>query len=95
MIDVVSAAPSESASETLINPDNVHSEAFKASSLASHLSLRLFDDLMLSNIIPHLNGSSTPGVEPFDPWLSSLPLELAFQVMVSRYIAVGTMSVSC
>ena len=56
----------------------------------------LFNDLMFSNIILDLklNSSSTPGVEPFEPWLSSLPLELAFQVIASRYIIVGTLAVS-
>ena len=49
---------------------------------------------MLSNTILDLSSSSTPGVEPFEPWLSSLPLELAFQVIASRYITVGTLAVS-
>ena len=51
---------------------------------------------MLSNsgTILDLNSSSTPDTEPFDSWLSTLPLELAFQVMAARYIAVGTLAVS-
>ena len=55
----------------------------------------LFDDLMFSNIFRDLNSSSTPGTEPFDPGLSSLPPELAFQEMVAGYITVGTLAVSC
>ena len=33
-------------------------------------------------------------MEPFDPGLSSVPLELAFQVMTTRYITIGTLTVS-
>ena len=44
---------------------------------------------MLSNSILDLSSSSTPGVEPFEPWLSSLPLELAFQVIASSTSQLG------
>ena len=49
---------------------------------------------MLSNTILDLNSSSTPGVEPYDAWLSSLPQEVAFQMVTARYITVGTFAVS-
>ena len=53
-----------------------------------------FNDLMLSNITIDLN-TTTPGIEPFDPGLSLLPPELAFQVVAEGYITVGTLAVSC
>ena len=48
-------------------------------------------DLMLSSITVDL---TTPGIEPFDPGLSLLPPELAFQVVAEGYIIVGTLAVS-
>lgn len=63
-----------------------------SSNLKSRSSFPRINDLMLSNIIADLNTS--PNLEPFDPLLSSLPLELAFQVMTVRYIAVATLAVS-
>ena len=56
----------------------------------------LFNDLMLSSITIGLN-TTTPGIElePFDPGLSLLRPELAFQVMAEGYITVGTLAVSC
>ena len=60
------------------------------------------DLVMVSNIIVDLNSSSTTtlaGIDPFGPGLSSdssLPLlELAFQLMTTRYIIVGSLAVSC
>ena len=53
----------------------------------------LFNDPMSSNIIHGSNGSSTP-IEPFEPRLTSLPPELASQLMAARYIAVASLSVS-
>ena len=50
-------------------------------------------DLMLSSITIDLN-DTTPGIEPFDPGLSLLPPELAFQVVAEGYIIVGTLAVS-
>ena len=55
----------------------------------------LLNDLMLSNIISNLASSSTPGIEPYNPELSSLPPELAFQVITAKYITMGTLAVSC
>lgn len=45
---------------------------------------------MSSNTIPVSNSS----LKPFDPLLSSLPPELAFQIMTMRYITVATLAVS-
>ena len=46
--------------------------------------------IMSSNAIPFSNNS----LKPVDPLLSSLPPELAFQVMTMRYITVATFAVS-